>query len=318
MAGKHLEGVLGVFQKLLASRAHDHEGFFVLNSLMEFLPLDVFRGYLPTIWTLLFRRRASSVYLTSLLCLPCASQLHVSTAAEQRGHMEGILCIRLTVQHGKGKSTLEKPCSKPAGLITVSHRQTLIVNSVFALHRLESAPTAKYSRGLVVFIAFFMCKHGGPAVLDSIDALQPQPPLSTMILDSVWAPTLPQVWGLQCDCVGVGHGSLHTLIEENLAVCVNYILLCVWRRCIAGSAVTSCHLIRSHAGGAAAAAAGPGGHRAAARGHSFSSPADRGARLTHCNSVMHLGGSACDAAWSTRPIRSQSRTHSAHLCSTCH
>ncbi len=56
VSGGHLEGVLGVFQKLLASKAHDHEGFFILNSLMEFLPLDVFRGYLPTIWTLLFRR----------------------------------------------------------------------------------------------------------------------------------------------------------------------------------------------------------------------------------------------------------------------
>lgn len=58
VAGGHLEAVLGVFQKLLASRAHDHEGFFLLNSLMEFLPLDVFRGYLPTVWTLLFRRSA--------------------------------------------------------------------------------------------------------------------------------------------------------------------------------------------------------------------------------------------------------------------
>jgi exportin-2 (importin alpha re-exporter) len=64
--GGHLEGVLGVFQKLLASRVHDHEGFFLLNSLMEFLPLDVFRGYLPTIWTLLFRRYA-----------PCAMSLEM-------------------------------------------------------------------------------------------------------------------------------------------------------------------------------------------------------------------------------------------------
>lgn len=65
-------------------------------------------------------------------------------------------------------------------------------DSIF-VPRLESAPTAKYSRGLVVFIAFFVCKHGGPAVVDSIDGLQPQPPLSAMILDRVWAPTLPQV-----------------------------------------------------------------------------------------------------------------------------
>ncbi len=64
MSGGHLEGVLGVFQKLLASKAHDHEGFFILNSLMEFLPLDVFSGYLPTIWTLLFRRCAPAAPLS--------------------------------------------------------------------------------------------------------------------------------------------------------------------------------------------------------------------------------------------------------------
>lgn len=64
MSGGQLEGVLGVFQKLLASKAHDHEGFFILNSLMEFLPLDVFSGYLPTIWTLLFRRCAPAASLS--------------------------------------------------------------------------------------------------------------------------------------------------------------------------------------------------------------------------------------------------------------
>jgi CAS/CSE protein, C-terminus len=67
VSGGHLEAVLGVFQKLLASRAHDHEGFFLLNSLMEFLPLDVFRGYLPTVWTLLFRRSAASQFALRML-----------------------------------------------------------------------------------------------------------------------------------------------------------------------------------------------------------------------------------------------------------
>ncbi len=63
------------------------------------------------------------------------------------------------------------------------------------LRRLESARTAKYQRGLVVFLAFFVTKHGGGTVLDSIDALQPSPPLSVMILDSVWAPAAPGVRG---------------------------------------------------------------------------------------------------------------------------
>lgn len=31
-------GLLGIFQKLLASKTHDHEGFYILNSIIEFMP----------------------------------------------------------------------------------------------------------------------------------------------------------------------------------------------------------------------------------------------------------------------------------------
>ena len=43
------QGLLGVFQKLIASKVHDHEGFFILNSVVEFLPEPAFRQYLPTV-----------------------------------------------------------------------------------------------------------------------------------------------------------------------------------------------------------------------------------------------------------------------------
>lgn len=40
MSRGYLPGVLGVFQKLLASKAHDHEGFYILNTLVEYLDLS--------------------------------------------------------------------------------------------------------------------------------------------------------------------------------------------------------------------------------------------------------------------------------------
>ena len=43
------QGVLGVFQKLIANKAHDHEGFFILNSLLEYLPMELYQQYLPTV-----------------------------------------------------------------------------------------------------------------------------------------------------------------------------------------------------------------------------------------------------------------------------
>lgn len=56
----HLVSVLGVFQKLIASKAHDHEGFYILNTVVEYLPLASYQDYLNTIWTLLFTRMQSS------------------------------------------------------------------------------------------------------------------------------------------------------------------------------------------------------------------------------------------------------------------
>lgn len=31
-------GLLGVFQKLIASKANDHQGFYLLNSIVEHMP----------------------------------------------------------------------------------------------------------------------------------------------------------------------------------------------------------------------------------------------------------------------------------------
>lgn len=73
----HLNGVLGVFQKLNASRAHDHEGFYILNSLVEFLDAAAWAQHMPTVWSLLLQRlqhgrtakytRSFSVFLALLM-----------------------------------------------------------------------------------------------------------------------------------------------------------------------------------------------------------------------------------------------------------
>ena len=54
--GGHLGGVLGVFQKLNASRAHDHEGFYILNALVQHLETPAWEAHLPALWSLLLQR----------------------------------------------------------------------------------------------------------------------------------------------------------------------------------------------------------------------------------------------------------------------
>ncbi|PVD23451.1 hypothetical protein C0Q70_16723 [Pomacea canaliculata] len=65
-----LNGLLGIFQKLLASKTHDHEGFYILNSIIEFMPQSLVTEYTRQVFILLFQRLQSSKttkYVKSLL-----------------------------------------------------------------------------------------------------------------------------------------------------------------------------------------------------------------------------------------------------------
>lgn len=65
-----LSGLLGVFQKLIASKTHDHEGFYLLNYIIEFMPRPVVATYLKQIFMLLFQRLSNSKttkYIKSLI-----------------------------------------------------------------------------------------------------------------------------------------------------------------------------------------------------------------------------------------------------------
>lgn len=51
-----LPGILGVFQKLVASKAQDHEGMALLDALILGIDPSAMAQYMPTVWTLLFQR----------------------------------------------------------------------------------------------------------------------------------------------------------------------------------------------------------------------------------------------------------------------
>ncbi|CAM6129189.1 unnamed protein product [Calypogeia fissa] len=51
-----LNSVLGVFEKLVGSRSTDHQGFYILNTIVENLSYQAFAQYVPQIWGILFSR----------------------------------------------------------------------------------------------------------------------------------------------------------------------------------------------------------------------------------------------------------------------
>jgi len=62
--------LLGVFQKLIASKTNDHEGFNLLQSMVEHLPAEALSNYIKQVFTVLFQRLTSSKttkYIKSLL-----------------------------------------------------------------------------------------------------------------------------------------------------------------------------------------------------------------------------------------------------------
>uniref|UniRef100_M3ZGK2 Exportin-2 n=1 Tax=Xiphophorus maculatus TaxID=8083 RepID=M3ZGK2_XIPMA len=59
-AADKIPGLLGVFQKLIASKANDHQGFYLLNSIIENMPPESITQYRKQIFILLFQRLQSS------------------------------------------------------------------------------------------------------------------------------------------------------------------------------------------------------------------------------------------------------------------
>uniref|UniRef100_A0A8C7GUF7 Exportin-2 n=1 Tax=Oncorhynchus kisutch TaxID=8019 RepID=A0A8C7GUF7_ONCKI len=59
-AADKIPGLLGVFQKLIASKANDHQGFYLMNSIIEHMPTESIVQYRKQIFILLFQRLQSS------------------------------------------------------------------------------------------------------------------------------------------------------------------------------------------------------------------------------------------------------------------
>ena len=64
-----LEALLGIFQKLVASKTNDHEGFLLLQSMIEFLPKEAMQPFMNKLFVLLFQRLQSSKTTKYVKCL---------------------------------------------------------------------------------------------------------------------------------------------------------------------------------------------------------------------------------------------------------
>jgi len=55
-----INSVLGIFQKLISSRSNDHYGFYLLNTMVEFMDKTVLQSYIKSVFVILFQRMQNS------------------------------------------------------------------------------------------------------------------------------------------------------------------------------------------------------------------------------------------------------------------
>ncbi|XP_058804999.1 exportin-2 [Phymastichus coffea] len=60
IAQDKVSGLLGVFQKLMASKANDHEGFLLIRAVVEHFPPNILEPYMKHVFVILFQRLSSS------------------------------------------------------------------------------------------------------------------------------------------------------------------------------------------------------------------------------------------------------------------
>jgi len=104
-----ITGLLGVFQKLIASKTNDHEGFYLLQSMIEHLPAEALSSYLKQIFVILFQRLTSSKttkYVKSLLVFFFVYVIKngganlISTCDQIQAGIFGMVCDSLIVKDG--------------------------------------------------------------------------------------------------------------------------------------------------------------------------------------------------------------------------
>ncbi|XP_033214129.1 exportin-2 isoform X2 [Belonocnema kinseyi] len=60
VAQDKISALLGVFQKLVASKTHDHEGFLLIQCIIDYFPPDALHPYMKQVFLLLFQRLSST------------------------------------------------------------------------------------------------------------------------------------------------------------------------------------------------------------------------------------------------------------------
>merc|ERR1719219_2359868 len=138
---QQLTGLLGVFQKLIASKTNDHEGFYLIQSIIEHIPAENLQSYLKQVFIVLFQRLTSSKttkYIKSLLVfffvftIKNGGSTLIQLVDDIQPGMFGMVCDSLIIKDGnvqKISGTTEKKISAVGLTKLLTETQEIVSNS---------------------------------------------------------------------------------------------------------------------------------------------------------------------------------------------
>ena len=106
IAENKVEPLLGVFQKMIASKSNDHEGFYLLQAIVEHFPESVVQKYIKPVFNILFTRLTGSKttkFVKNFLVFMFLYTIRYSGSSLQevidsiQANMFGMVCDRLIV-----------------------------------------------------------------------------------------------------------------------------------------------------------------------------------------------------------------------------
>ena len=140
---QQIQGLLGVFQKLIASKTNDHEGFYLIQSIIEHIPPEALQTYMKQVFIVLFQRLTSSKttkYVKSLLvfffvfAIKNGGTALITMVDGIQDGMFGMVCDSLIVKDGsvqKISGTTEKKIAA-VGLTKVLTETPALVSGKYA------------------------------------------------------------------------------------------------------------------------------------------------------------------------------------------
>jgi len=150
-----IEALLGVFQKLIASKTNDHEGFYLLQTMIQSLPKASLANYVRNIFGLMFQRLTSSKttkFVKSFLVFTSLFAIHYGGTALQetvdgiQAGIFGMVCKRLQEDVQKVSGTTERKicavgiikllCETPAMMTTYAGQWSDLLTALVALFEL--------------------------------------------------------------------------------------------------------------------------------------------------------------------------------------